>query len=178
MTTFHERTVSIQVNVVLRLAKRSDLSKLEWYGQYTHFRSIYRRTFQEMQHGNRLMLVADCQDYPIGQLFVQLRSSEKQVADDGRRAYLYSLRVMEMFRGLGIGSRLIREAEDIVTTMGYSWVTIAAAKSNAKARQLYERMGYRIFADDPGEWSYTDHQNIVRYVTDPCWLLEKRLNIR
>jgi ribosomal protein S18 acetylase RimI-like enzyme len=94
------------------------------------------------------------------------------------RAYLYSLRVMEMFRGLGIGSRLIHEAEAIVTSMNYTWVTIAAAKTNSKARKLYERMGYRVFADDPGEWSYTDHRNIVQYVHDPCWLLEKNLRLR
>ena len=107
-----------------------------------------------------------------------LRSQERYIAQDGLRAYLYSLRVMEMFRGLGIGSRLIHEAEAIVTSMSYTWVTIAAAKTNPKARKLYERMGYRVFADDPGEWSYTDHRNIVQYVRDPCWLLEKNLRLR
>lgn len=178
MATFHERELSFSMRIVLRLARRSDLPKLEWYGQYSHFRAVYRRTFQEMQNGSRLMLVADCQDYPIGQVFIQLRSQERQIAQDGLRAYLYSLRVMEMFRGMGIGSRLIREAETIVTAMGYSWMTIAASKSNPKARQLYERIGYRVFADDPGEWSYTDHKNTVQFVHDPCWLLEKNLRMR
>jgi ribosomal protein S18 acetylase RimI-like enzyme len=178
MTTFHERKLSLSVEISLRLARRSDLPKLEWYGQYSHFRAVYRRTFQEMQQGNRLMIIADCQDFPIGQVFVQLRSQERHIAQEGLRAYLYSLRVMEMFRGLGIGSRLIHEAEAIVTSMNYTWVTIAAAKTNSKARKLYERMGYRVFADDPGEWSYTDHRNIVQYVHDPCWLLEKNLRLR
>ncbi len=178
MTTFHERRLALSVDVVLRLAKRSDLPKLEWYGQYAHFRAVYRRTFHEMQSGNRLMLVADCQDYPIGQVFIQLRSQEQHIAQDGRRAYLYSLRVMEMFRGLGIGSRLVYEAESILAAMGYTWVTIAAAKTNAKARNLYERLGYRVFGEDPGDWSYTDHRNIVQYVHDPCWLLEKNLRVR
>jgi ribosomal protein S18 acetylase RimI-like enzyme len=178
MTTFHERRLTLNIEITLRLATQSDLPKLEWYGQYTHFRAVYRRTFQEMEHGNRLMILADCQDFPIGQVFVQLRSREKRVAQDQQRAYLYSLRVMEMFRGCGIGTQLVQEAEAMVSAMGYTWTTIAAAKTNPKARRLYERMGYVIFAEDAGEWSYTDHRGIVQFVHEPCWLLEKAIGVR
>ena len=56
------------------------------------------------------MLVADCNDFPIGHIFIQLSSGEQHIADGRRRAYLYSLRVMDMFQGRGIGTRLIDEA--------------------------------------------------------------------
>jgi ribosomal protein S18 acetylase RimI-like enzyme len=178
MTMFDNRTFAVQLAITMRLATRADLPKLEWYGQYTHYRMMYRRTYHEQQEGNRLMLVADCQGFPIGQVFIQLRSRESRMAQTGQRAYLYALRVMEMFRGSGIGTRLLTEAEALVKARHYRTTTIAAAKDNPKARRLYERLGYRVFAEDDGRWSYRDHRNIVQYVDEPCWLLEKRLGMR
>jgi ribosomal protein S18 acetylase RimI-like enzyme len=162
-------TMLLHLPVVLRLATQADLPKLEWFGQYTHFRALFRRTFREQQRGKRLMIVADCNDFPIGQVFIQLVP--------GDRAYLYALRVMEMFRGQGIGSWLIREAEAMAVGRGIYRATIAAAKDNPGARRLYERQGYRVYADDPGYWSYIDHQGRDQSVHEPCWLLEKRLSL-
>jgi ribosomal protein S18 acetylase RimI-like enzyme len=178
MTALERSALTIELPVVLRLATAADLPKLEWYGQFAHFRNLFRRTFREQQQGHRLMLIADCNDFPIGQVFVQLNSNESRLDDSQKRAYLYSLRVMEMFRGKGIGTRLIQEAETTVSGMGYHSITIAAAKDNPEARRLYERMGYHVIAEDSGHWSYLDHRGIVQYVHEPCWVLEKRLYLR
>lgn len=178
MTTFSQQTIELTMSVTLRLAARSDLPKLEWYGEYAHFRPLFRRTFQDQLRGNRLMLVADCANFPIGQVFIQLGSEETRMAKPRERAYLYSFRVMEMFQGKGIGTRLLYEAEAMVGSMGYSATTIAVAKDNLKARRLYEHVGYGIFGDDDGHWSYTDHRGIVHHVHEPCWLLEKKITLR
>lgn len=177
MTGLNRQQVSIQLDITFRLATRADLPKLEWYGQYAHFRTVFRRTFNEQEQRRRLMLIADCADFPIGHIFIQL-NSRRTLWDNHTRAYLYSLRVMEMFRGKGIGSRLINEAEAMVTELGCGWVSIAAAKENPRARRLYERMGYHVIAEDEGDWSYMDHEGKVRYVHEPCWVLEKKLNVR
>jgi ribosomal protein S18 acetylase RimI-like enzyme len=92
--------------------------------------------------------------------------------------YLYAFRVMEMFRGHGIGTWLLQEAENIIVDRGLEWSTIAVAKENHSARRLYERLGYQKFAEDSGRWSYLDHKGIVRHVHEPCWLLEKHLQSR
>jgi ribosomal protein S18 acetylase RimI-like enzyme len=174
--TMHERlTLSLNLDIHLRLAVHEDLHKLEWFGQYTHFRGLFRRAFREQQEGRRLMLIADCADFPIGHIFMQLSSNEPAVAQSGNRAYFYAFRVMDMFRGRGIGTALIHEAEALVYERGYRWATIAVAKDNPDALRLYERVGYRIFRDDDGEWSYRDHRGEMRWVHEPCWLLEKRL---
>ena len=34
----------------IRPALETDLAKLEWGGQFTHFREIFKRTFLEQQH--------------------------------------------------------------------------------------------------------------------------------
>ncbi len=175
MTTFHERVIHLDMPIVLRLAREDDLPKLEWYGQYRHFRTVYRRTYHEQIEGKRMMIVAASRDFPIGQIFIQLRSREERIALYGRRAYFYSLRVMEMFQKLGLGSRLLDEAEAVVRALGYQWATIAAAKHNPDARRLYERKGFRVFAEDEGRWHYIDHKGVVRLVHEPCWLLEKSI---
>ncbi len=168
MTTYEpQASLALQLPVMLRTATQDDLPKLEWYGQYKHFRKVFRRTFQDQESGRRLMLLADFNDFPIGQLFVSFRGPT--------RAYFYSFRVMEMFRGQGIGTWLLQEAEEIVTQRGVERVTIAAARTNLRARQLYERLGYRIRRSDSGRWRYVDHRGRVCEVHEPSWILEKNL---
>jgi len=54
-------------------------------------------------------------------------------------------------------------------------VVISVATRNTAARRLYERLDYRIFSEDPGEWSYVDHLGQVREVREPAFVLEKWL---
>ncbi|MFO7323136.1 MAG: GNAT family N-acetyltransferase [Chloroflexota bacterium] len=175
MTARDLPTLSLDLRIHLRLAVREDLPKLEWYGQYTHYRTLFRRAFREQQLGRRLMLVADCNGFPIGQLFMQLHSADREIADGVERVYLYAFRVMEMFRGHGIGTALMEEAEALALERGFRWATIAVAKENHDARRLYERLGYRIFKDDPGQWRYRDHEGRMQWVNEPCWMMEKEL---
>ena len=175
MTTSDPALKRVNLPIKLRVAKQEDLPRLEWYGQYKHYRNLYRRTFREQQAGRRLMLLADCNGFPIGQIFIQFKGTSDTVANGEDRAYLYAFRVMEMFRGEGIGSWLVQAAEGIARKRGFSMTTIAVAKDNTRARRLYERMGYVIYGDDPGRWSYLDHRGRIRRVHEPCWLLEKNL---
>jgi ribosomal protein S18 acetylase RimI-like enzyme len=159
----------------IRPAVESDLLKLEWGGQYRHFRKLMRQTFDEHRVGRRLMLVADVNGYPIGQVFIQFVSSDTIFADGRERGYLYSLRVMEPFQRHRIGTRLVEAAERALRARGYSWSVIAASKDNPGARRLYERLGYAVFLEDPGQWQYTDHEGNIQTVVEPCWVMEKRL---
>lgn len=163
----------LRVEATIRPAVASDIRKLEWFGQYWSFRHIFEHTYNEQLKGNRLMMVADVNDFPVGQLFIQLASSESRFADGTTRAYFYSLRVMDPFQGLGLGTKLLRVGERILVARGYTWATIAVAKENSAARRLYERLGFRVFGDDPGRWSYRDPDGKVRRVREPAWILEK-----
>jgi len=175
MTAVERRALSLQIDVKFRFAEPEDLPKLEWYGQYTHFRRVFQRAYEDQLAGRRLMLLADVNGWPIGQIFVQLESLDDSLVSLGRRGYLYSLRVMEHLQRCGIGTALIHEAESILSSEGYGSVSIAAAKENPGARRLYERLGYRVFMEDSGRWSYIDHEGRTRHVMEPCWVLEKNL---
>src|SRR5688500_8031852 len=101
----------LDLQLRFRLATEADLPKLEWMGQYIQFRRVFRYTFEEQQRGTRLMLVADVNNYPVGQIFMILRNVDEW---NEERGYFYSLRVMDPFQGLGIGTKLMKEAEALL----------------------------------------------------------------
>jgi ribosomal protein S18 acetylase RimI-like enzyme len=178
MTAFELATMSLSATIKLRVAEKSDIPKLEWNGQYSHFRSMFRRAYREQVQGRRLILILEYNKYPIGHIFIQFTSANTRIADGFNRVYFYSFRVMEPFRGQGVGTWLMHEAEAMIFDRGFRWATIAVAKDNRGAIRLYERLGYRKFAEDPGQWNYLDHRGAIRYVDEPCWILEKRLDLR
>ena len=160
---------------MIRLARETDLPKLEWDGVYASHRLVFQNTFAEMQQKRRLMLVAVAEEVMVGQVFVQLFSSERQFADGVNRAYLYSLRVRPPWRGRGVGTRLIAAAEASLRARGFIIAVIAAGKDNPGALKLYRRLGYHIFDEDPGVWYFTDVNGQQQSVEEPCWVMEKRL---
>jgi GNAT superfamily N-acetyltransferase len=176
MTALEPAPFNVMFAVHVRAATQADLPKLEWYGRYTHLRRLFQRTFREQQADRRLMLVAECNNFPIGQLFIQF--VRPGMYNGKGWGYLYALRVMDMFQGHGIGSRLIQAAEAVVIERGLEWTTIAVAKDNHAARRLYERLGYTVFSEDAGRWSYPDHEGHIWHMHEPCWLLQKWIGLR
>lgn len=175
MDFVQESTLELSIMLQFRLATEADLPLLEWYGQFTHFRRLYHKTYQDQRSGIRQMLVADLNGFPVGQIFILLNLIARKRTDGETRGYLYALRVLDHLRGMGIGTCLIEQAEQRLLQHGYQWSTISVAKTNVKARRLYERLGYRIFRDDPGRWHYVNHIGTVVHVNEPCWMLEKQL---
>lgn len=167
--------LAVQLKVTIRKLQRDDLPKLEWYGEFKHYRYLFLRSYQGQVDGNRLMLVADVNDYPVGRLFIQFNSPSSKFSDGHTKAYLYSFHMMEMFRGQGIGTRLIHAAETILRKRKFQYAIIAVAKDNEGALRLYQGQDYVIYGEDKGKWQYYDHRRRVRQVHEPCWLLEKKL---
>ena len=165
----------LKQEISFRLAREDDLPKLEWQGAYTHFRTVFRNTYSDQQQGRRLMLLADYNNYPIGQIFILIKEQMSGLGSRRRQGYLYSLRVMDAFQNLGIGTRLIIQAEKLMREQNLAVSTIAVAKDNPRALRLYQRLGYYIYAEDEGLWSYTNHENQQIHVHEPCWMLEKYL---
>jgi ribosomal protein S18 acetylase RimI-like enzyme len=172
----HDHEMTIEIPITFRIATREDVPKLEWHGQFAHFRSLIRRAYKEQLRGRRMMLVADFNGFPIGQVFIQLESNNSDIADGFSRAYLYSFRVMDLFQGRGIGTRLLYESEAMLVERGYRYATLSVAKENEGALRLYQRNGYLIVGQDPGRWNYVDQYGITRYVEEPCWVMEKSLS--
>jgi ribosomal protein S18 acetylase RimI-like enzyme len=167
---------AIALNITIRPARYEDIAKLEWHGEFKHFRNLFQRSYREQIEGRRLLLVADSNGYPIGRLFMQFQSKNKVTSDGKTRAYLYSFHVMDLLRGHGIGNRMMDVAEAMLVERGFKYGTIAVAKDNVGALRLYERRGYRVFSEDEGKWRYYDHRGFLQHVHEPAYLLEKLLD--
>jgi ribosomal protein S18 acetylase RimI-like enzyme len=91
--------------IIIRPLRKADLPALEWEGEYLHFRRVFQDVYQRIEKGMVKCWVALTQDNQmIGQVFLQLVSDRKELADGWKRAYLYSLRVKPAWRNRGIGS--------------------------------------------------------------------------
>jgi ribosomal protein S18 acetylase RimI-like enzyme len=161
--------------VLIRPLTEQDLPALEWDGVYRSHRPVFRRTFEEMQQGQKVMLVAVDGDEMVGQIFVQLESSEARFANGQTRGYLYALRVRPSLQRQGIGTRLIAAGEEELRARGFKTAVISAGKENPGALRLYQRLGYRVFTEDPGVWYFTDVNGNQQCFQEPCWVLEKGL---
>jgi len=162
--------------IAYRFVTFEDLPSLEWDGEFTHFRRLYRETFRSTSLGRALMWVADLPFTGIiGQVFVQLTSGRRELADGTLRAYFYGFRVKMPYRNLGVGSRLLETVEKDLKHRKYRWVTLNVARENPDACRFYERHGYRVVASDQGYWSYLDDSGKRHDMHEPAWRMEKHL---
>ncbi len=175
VATIQPNTAPVPPDLIIRQARIDDLRQMEWDGAYINFRRVFADTYRAMQRGQRMILIAEKQAVLAGQVFIQFSSQDPLFADGMLRGYLYSFRVKPEYQRQGIGTALLHAAEDILRDRGYHHGIIAVAKDNPRAQRLYEREGYRVFSEDPGEWQYYDHLSILRQVIEPCWVLEKLL---
>lgn len=162
--------------VQIRLGTVDDLPALEWDGEYSHYREVYRAGMEDARRGHRALLVAEVDGKVVGQIFLQFKSPIPIPGVNGKVGYLYAFRVRPERRGQGIGRALLATAERRLHHAGSEWAVIAVAQDNREARRLYERQGYTWLSDDPGEWSYTDDQGVERHVREPAHLLWKTLD--
>jgi len=162
----------------IRQVSEGDLPALEWEGAYTHFRRVYAKAFERSRRGQALLWVAALPlGQMLGQLFVLLKSdTDLDVADGRRRAFIHSFRVRPEFRRGGLGSHLLHWAEADLGRRGFHSVSLHVARQNQLAIRFYERRGYHRLAPVTGEWSYEDHQGLVRHVVEPGWRMGKSLS--
>lgn len=162
--------------VQIRPIRQEDLPGLEWDGEYQHFRRVYADAYHRVLNGLTLMWVADLAGIAIiGQVFIQLTCDRPELADGSKRAYLYSFRIRPQYRSAGLGTRVMEIVEDDLRRRGFQYITLNVAKDNPRAAQLYERLGYKRVAHEPGCWSYQDDRGVWHSVQEPAWRMEKCL---
>ena len=160
----------VQLKIVLRTARESDLAALEWWGWHEYHREIIRSVFKESLHGKSFMIVADSGGFPIGQAWLDLKRGR-----DSSIGLLWAVRVIPGFRSAGIGTRLIAAAEKALLELGYEICEIGVDDDNEDAKRLYERMGYVVVGKRRDEREFLDPSGREQcLVTDQC-ILQKAL---
>ena len=160
----------------IRHIQRRDLPDLEWEGEYTHFRRLFREIYNNARLGKAILWgVEHSVAGLIGQVFVQLNSARNELANGIDRAYLYSFRVKKPYRNLGIGSHLLQTVEKDLMRRNYVWSTLNVGLENPRGLQFYLRHGYQKVAVEPGNWFYLDDKGETHEVHEPAWRMEKNL---
>ncbi len=162
--------------VVIRVLEERDLPALEWDGEYTHFRRMFADSFRRQQNGFSVLWVAELPEMGvIGQVFIQLICDRRELADGLYRAYLYSFRVKPPYRSSGLGGKILDTVVTDLKKRHFHILTLNVAKTNLRARQMYERHGFQVVAHEPGRWSYIDPEGNRHQVEEPAWRMEKQL---
>lgn len=141
---------AITLEGTIRLTREEDLPDLEWFGMFTAYREPMEQALARQEAGEVLMLVAEVNRFPAGQLWVDLRRAGSAPA-----AYIWAVRVLPALQGVGIGTRLLAEAERLLRERGVEAVELGVEARNPGARRLYERLGYRAVREEHDSYQYT-----------------------
>ncbi|CCE06133.1 hypothetical protein BRAS3843_1600015 [Bradyrhizobium sp. STM 3843] len=150
-----------------RLGIAADIRKLEWDGVFTAHRSIIAQAFAAQAAGEGLVLIAEADGYPVGQLWVRFAGSGPP--------RLWALRVLPSHQGMGLGSRLLEFGEAELAKRGFAACEIGAEKSNLTAQQFYQKRGYSIAYEQVETYSYAMPSGEQSEGVADQWILRKAL---
>ena len=153
--------------LTIRVCRRDDLRALEWDGLFSHNREIFERTFRQQLAGEQLMLLAEFEGAPVAQAWIDLRKGAVR-----RAGTIWGVRVHPRMQGDGVGTRLMRAAEESIVEHGLAAAEVAVERSNLAAHAFYERLGYRVTQPVEETYSYTTPEG--EYCEHHLDLLEMR----
>ncbi|MEU0742781.1 GNAT family N-acetyltransferase [Streptomyces sp. NPDC006134] len=133
--------------------------------------SCHARRFARQEAGESTCLVAWLDGRPVGHAEVRRGGCDDPDVRAARPGCpeINALAVHPArLRSRGIGSALVRAAEERAARRGRTAVGLGVAAGNPRAAALYARLGYRPLLDYLDRWSYEDTDGTVRHVTDPC----------
>ncbi|MEJ5314217.1 GNAT family N-acetyltransferase [Anaerolinea thermophila] len=165
--------------ILIRPVQTGDLPRLERLfpqgGADKHARRLLRQ-----QNGTAVYLIAFLEEMPVGHVLLKWDGAQDEAVVSHRTVPcpdLEDLFVREGFRQRGIGTGLLRYAEQMAQRRGFPYIGLAVGLKNASARRLYERLGYRHAGIEP----YTirgidfDEQGQMHTREETCVYLIKRI---
>jgi ribosomal protein S18 acetylase RimI-like enzyme len=161
---------SVSIEVTIRLCRSEDLPALEWFGLFTAHREIIRSVYDSQERGESIMLVAEAQGFPIGQTRIDLTRKHADAT-----GVLWAVRVFPTLQNLGIGTRLMAVAEQLLRCQACAYAELGVEKDNPHAKRFYERQGYGVVGMVQGEYGYTTPEGVVTRVPTDQWILRKPL---
>ena len=127
--------------VPIRLCEERDLDRFGAFGSERHVAHC-RQEFGRGP-GLAILVAVDENDAAVGKLHLDF---ECRAAD--RSAMLIAAGVRPELRRRGIGTALMRAAEELVSSRGFRAIVLGVEDSSPAARRLYEGLGYEPFATD------------------------------
>ena len=158
----------VVIPLIIRDLTPGDLPSCAWSGSAVHLASI-ARMLERAQRGEVDYLAA-C---PPSGLPVALGGID--YAENPGAGTLVQLVVHGALQSCGIGTILIRAAEQRILARGLHRAELGVEESNPRARALYDRLGYVTYGRAPESWDeQAPDGTVVRYETI-CTLMRKEL---
>ncbi|KAB8192682.1 GNAT family N-acetyltransferase [Nonomuraea phyllanthi] len=158
--------------VVVRLSVRDltqeDLEWCSWSGTSLHLAQVA----QELERARRgdVDYLAVC---PPSGMPVAIGGVDYQ-ANPGAGT-LWQLAVHPALQSCGIGTLLIRAAEQRILARGLHRAELSVEESNPRARALYERLGYVAHGRKPEAWDEEGPDGVIRRHETICTAMRKSL---
>ena len=134
-------TFSIRLPVVIRPCVAADLPALEDFARFVTHDVPVHELYDQHCSGQALILVAEVNGEPGGQLWIDLERRRTELAGE-----IWAVYVLPCLRGQGVGARMVRAAEEALRARGFQWALLGVEGDNPGARRLYERLGYTLAA--------------------------------
>lgn len=98
---------------------------------------------EEFRRGDRLLFFAEESGRPVGTVGLGFRGKDAGLADGVSSANINRLHVVQAYRRRGVGTALMRAAEDEARRRGFRQLMIEVEEENEPARRLYEKLGFQ-----------------------------------
>ena len=142
---FHIRPFQLSDrDFIMSLTPRfSDIDLPAWRSKpevdHTNERALQKA--MQVPEPDAVILIAEAEDgRPAGFIHLQTQIDYFNGEDQG---YISDLAVEKAFEGQGVGRALMNTAEEWARQRGYTLLTLYVFAGNTRARQLYEKNGFR-----------------------------------
>jgi ribosomal protein S18 acetylase RimI-like enzyme len=163
---YDKATVSMRVSVRDLLPR--DLPACTWSGSATHLRHVERELARAAQGEVDYLAVCTAVDLPVA-----IGGIDYEVSREA--GTLWQLAVLPALQSCGLGTLLVRAAEQRIRDRGLRRAELAVEEDNPRARALYERLGYVAYGRGPDAWDEEGSDGSIRRHETMCVLLRKDL---
>ncbi|MFE9624233.1 GNAT family N-acetyltransferase [Streptomyces sp. NPDC006527] len=163
----------------ITVCRAADVALLDRHIGSSGVTSFHARRFARQERGESTYLVAWLDGRPVGHAEMRWTGCD---APDVRAARpgcpeIGGLGVWpQELRSRGIGTALVRAAENLARERGITVAGLGVAKDNPRAAALYARLGYRPVIDYLDRWTYEGTDGITHECVDPCAFLVRELS--
>ncbi len=140
--------------------------------------SFHARRFERQEQGTSTYLVAWLDGRPVGHTELRWGGCDDAAVRAARPGCpeINALAVWPpALRSRGIGSALVRAAEERARKRGRAAIGLGVADDNPRAAALYARLGYVPLVPYQGRWSYEGHDGVTRECVEELTFLVKEL---